>query len=267
MSLSEGLIARLVARITAISLKDWRGKAGDRFRSTTQAMSDFAEEHRVSPRNVLDEGIELGRRKLHGLADQELAEGAKNFADAENIKIDSKLRLRSLESDVRKRDADARKANAEARIAELKVVSAELALLKQLHDADVVLRKDSSGNLTILPSEEGVNLLQLAEQRRLEAGAPEVSRDRDGIHLVNSCVGPIAFPDESVIIEGGALVYGDIYGLTVELRANATVTGNVFARDMATLRDKARLEGNIQTQKASIEEGSYFKGELDIRKA
>jgi hypothetical protein len=230
-------------------------------------VSEFAEEHRVTPRDVLDEGIELGRRKLQGLANHEFSEGAKNFADAENIKIDSELQLRSLESDVRKRDADARKASAEARIAELKVVSAELDLLKQLHDADVVLRKDSDGNLTILPTPEGVNLLKLAEQKRLETGAPDVSRDQGGVHLVNECIGPISFPGESVIIEGGALVYGDVYGLNVELRANATVTGNIFARDTATLRDKARLDGNIQTQKISIEEGSYFRGKVDIRRA
>jgi hypothetical protein len=75
VSSSESLISRLIARVEALTPQDWRGKAGARFRRTTEAISDFAEEHHVTPREVLDEGVELGRRKLEGVREPRVFRG------------------------------------------------------------------------------------------------------------------------------------------------------------------------------------------------
>jgi hypothetical protein len=93
----------------------------------------------------LGEGIELGRRKLTGLANKELAEAAKNFAEAEDRKIDAELKRRALESKVRSEEAD-------TRLKELEVLEAELSLAKKLKAEGVVLHRDQDGTLTLLPS-------------------------------------------------------------------------------------------------------------------
>jgi hypothetical protein len=58
---------------------------------------------------LLEEGVELGRRKVTGLASQEHAVAEKNYADAakaftesEDKKIESELKRRSLKVDVKK---------------------------------------------------------------------------------------------------------------------------------------------------------------------
>lgn len=267
MPSSESLISRLIARMRALTHQDWRGEAGARFRETTKAISEFAEEHHVTPREVLDEGVELGRRKLEGMANHEFSEATRNFADAERVKIEAELQRRSMESDIRRKDADARKASADARMAELNAVAAEIDLLKKLQDAGVALHEDANGNLTALPLPQRVNLWQLANQRQLAAkGTPEVFRDQDGVHLTNECIGPISFPDETLIIESGSMVYGDVHGLNVEIRADAVVRGNIYASDTATLRAGSRLMGDVTTPRCSIEDGANFKGGIDIKK-
>ena len=135
----EGLITRLIARVRALFPNDWRAAAGERFRHTAKAVSDFAEEHQVRPGDLLGEGVELGRRILEGLANQELAQALKNFADAEKVKIDAELQRRSLEVDIRRKEAEARKAPAEARIQESKAVEAEFDLVQKLKQIGVVV--------------------------------------------------------------------------------------------------------------------------------
>lgn len=154
----EGLVVRVVARIRALLPRDWFGRAGRRMQDTTQAISDFAQAHRVRPREVIEEGVILGRKKLHGIANREFAEAAKNFAEAEQKKMDAELQRRVFESKVRKEEA-------EARAAELKVVDAEFELLKKLKEAGVVLIRDEKGNLTVLSSPNRCDLTQLYDEQ------------------------------------------------------------------------------------------------------
>jgi hypothetical protein len=114
-------------------------------------VSAFAEEHHVRPSEVLGEAVDLGRRKLEGLANNEFAAAVKNFADAEKLKIEAELQRRSLESRTIKEEADARKAVAEARVAEFKAIEAEVDLLNKLSAIGVVLHRDENGNLKVLP--------------------------------------------------------------------------------------------------------------------
>lgn len=107
MSSDKSVFTRLIARVTALLPEGWQGQAGRLFRKGTQAVSTFAEENRVLPRDLAHDGIELGRRKLTGLASQEHAAAEKNYAEAavaftesEDKKIEIELKKRSLESEV-----------------------------------------------------------------------------------------------------------------------------------------------------------------------
>jgi hypothetical protein len=146
---------RIVARVRALLPSDWLGAAGDRFRAFTKSLSRVAEEKDLKPERLLGEGIELGRRKLTGLANHEFSGALKNFAEVEDLKIETELKKRSLESKVRQDEAD-------ARLKELKVVEAELGLIRLLKAEGLVLHRDGRGNLTILP-----------DQRRISSTAPE----------------------------------------------------------------------------------------------
>jgi hypothetical protein len=171
----EGVFARLIARVKALLLEDWRGHAGRRFQEGTQAISDFAEENRVRPKDLLEDGIELGRRKLTGMASQEhaaadksYAEAVKAFIESEDKKIETELKKKSLEIEISKKHAETRKAHADASIAETKALEAQFDLLRKLTEAGMVLHRDEHGNLTLLPKPEGSHILPLQsiEQER-----------------------------------------------------------------------------------------------------
>ena len=169
----ENVLARFIARVKALLPEDWEGQAGKRFRAVIRASSNFTEQNQVRPQDLLKDGIELGLRKLTGLASQEIATAEKNYAEAakaftesEDKKIETKLKERSLEIDVSKREAeaqiahaDARKRYAEADLAETKALEAKLELLKRLDEAGMVLRADERGNVTILSKSKDFNRL------------------------------------------------------------------------------------------------------------
>jgi hypothetical protein len=162
MSDREGVITRLVARVRALLPEDWFGRAGERLNKTTEAISDFAEEHHVRPTDILEETVELGHRKLEGLANKEYAAAAKDFAEVEQKKIETELQRRTVDIRVRKEEA-------ETRLAELKALDAEIELLRKMKEIGVVLHRDESGNLTVLPPPANCDLLELVERRRLTA--------------------------------------------------------------------------------------------------
>lgn len=156
-----GVLTRIVAVVRAMLPEDWRGRAGGVFRGTTEAISRFAEEHNVTPEEVVGDAVDLGRRKLEGLANKEYADALKSFAEAEHTKLETELRRRSSESKVRQDEAA-------ARLAELKVLAEEIELLKRLAEGGVVLRRDGKGNLTVLPLPMHCDLGELQERWRSE---------------------------------------------------------------------------------------------------
>jgi hypothetical protein len=168
MSDESGVLSWVVARVRALRASDWRGRAGRRFRQMTNRLSNFAEEHDIRPQDLADEGVELGRRALHGKANKDLAAAVKDFAEAEQTKIEIELKKRSLESRVRKEEA-------EARLSDLKVLDAELELLKKLQEAGVVIRRDTEGNLTVLSAARGCDLEDLSRDRLLPAPSDQSS--------------------------------------------------------------------------------------------
>jgi hypothetical protein len=167
----ERVLTSLVARVRALLPEHWRGRAGRRFREGTQAISDLARENSIRPQDLLQEGVELGRRKITGLASQEHAVAEKNYAEAikaftesEDRKIETELKKRSLEIEISKKEAEARRANAEASISETKALEAHFDLIKKLNEAGLKLCRDERGNIVILPKPEGFDPLLPASQ-------------------------------------------------------------------------------------------------------
>lgn len=147
---------RLVARVRALFPEDWFGYAGKRFRRMTRMVSEYTERHELRPTDVLGEAIELGRRKVEGVAFKEYATVVKEFADAEQRRIDTELQRRTIGSRIRKEEA-------EARAAELTVLEKELELLKKLNETGVTIRRDESGNLTVLPLPPNCDLTRIGK--------------------------------------------------------------------------------------------------------
>jgi len=166
----ESILSRLIARVRALLPGDWGGRAGARYESTVDMVAEFAEEHHLRPRDLASEGVELGRRALHGKANKDLAAATKDFAEAEQIKIENELKRRAGESDLRRQEA-------EARLAEIKILDAEVELLRKMKEIGVVLHRDNSGHLTVLPLPEDCDLEELAQRKLLESGATPV-KDR-----------------------------------------------------------------------------------------
>jgi hypothetical protein len=151
VSEERGIIRRLALKLTAFLPSDWRGRAGRRFRKTTDTLSDFAERNELQPADIVRDAVRLGRTKLEGLANAEYAAAVLNFNQAEKTKIESELQRRSFESKVRQEEA-------EARLSELKVLDAEIDLLQKLKDAGVVLRKNDAGGITAIALPRGLAL-------------------------------------------------------------------------------------------------------------
>ena len=137
------IVSKLIARVRGLSEADWAGMPGARIRQTFKAVSDFAKRHGVSA--AVEDGVQLGRNKITGLANKEFADSLKAFSEAELKNIEAETLRRSLHSRVRKEEAD-------ARMAEIQVVNAELDLRKKLKDMNVALSEDDAGNLTVIPA-------------------------------------------------------------------------------------------------------------------
>jgi DnaB-like helicase N terminal domain len=185
----RGVISRLLAVVHALLPEDWFGRAGKSFSKTADAISEFAEEHQVRPRDLADEGVALVRSTLRGKANKDLAAAVKDFAEAEHTKIESELKRRSLQSKVRKEEA-------EAALAELQVVHSEADLLRKLKELAVLIRRDHSGHLTVLPAPPNVDLEKLALQRTEQANARAERFVLGAIILDNA-----AFPQAANVLE------------------------------------------------------------------
>jgi hypothetical protein len=265
---SSPISTRIIARIKALLADDWKSRAGAKFRDTTQSISDFAEEHHITPGELLSDGVDLGRRKLEGLASHEYAEALKNFAEEEKIRTEAELQRRSMEAELRKRNAEAKKTEAEARLAEINTIHAEIELLQKLNDIRVVLHRDSYGNLTALPVPPEVDLLQILDQKQIAAPPLQkgVSEEEDGIHIRGEVKGPFSYPTLRMIIEPEAQVYGDLRADLIVISANAAVYGNIEGLRHVEIKEGGKLTGDVKTARISIEDGAHFKGEIDIVK-
>jgi hypothetical protein len=156
----------LLARVQALLPEDWRGPAGRRFRKTLNAISSTLEQAGAPPSELPTKIAALAVDKAEGYAQKEKAAAMKDFSEAEERRIDTQLKTRSLESKIRKEEA-------EARLAEIAVFNAELDLVKRLRETGVMLQENGPGRYTILSAPTNWDFAKVSDRvvrQALDAG-------------------------------------------------------------------------------------------------
>ncbi|HYX23513.1 MAG TPA: polymer-forming cytoskeletal protein [Thermoanaerobaculia bacterium] len=74
--------------------------------------------------------------------------------------------------------------------------------------------------------------------------------------------GKVDLKQNNVTIGKNGKVKADVFGRVVTIEGE--VTGNVFAREQAILRQAGAIFGNIQAPRVILEDGSRFKGSIDM---
>jgi cytoskeletal protein CcmA (bactofilin family) len=74
--------------------------------------------------------------------------------------------------------------------------------------------------------------------------------------------GKIDLKQNNVTVGKNGKVKADVFGRVVTIEGE--VTGNVFAREQAILRQSGGIQGNIQSPRVILEDGSRFKGSIDM---
>jgi cytoskeletal protein CcmA (bactofilin family) len=74
--------------------------------------------------------------------------------------------------------------------------------------------------------------------------------------------GKVDLKQNNVTVGKSGKVKADVFGKVVIIEGE--VTGNVFAREQAILRQSGGIQGNIQAPRVILEDGSRFKGSIDM---
>lgn len=74
--------------------------------------------------------------------------------------------------------------------------------------------------------------------------------------------GKVDLKQNNVTVGKNGKVKADVHGRVVIIEGE--VTGNVFAREQAILRQSGGINGNIQAPRVVLEDGSRFKGSIDM---
>jgi cytoskeletal protein CcmA (bactofilin family) len=92
----------------------------------------------------------------------------------------------------------------------------------------------------------------------------ELSGSED-LYLDGEVEGNIDLHDHSLVIGPNGRVRANVQAKDVVIHGK--VDGNVTGVDKVELKKSAMLNGDINTQRIVIEDGAFFKGSIDIRKA
>lgn len=74
--------------------------------------------------------------------------------------------------------------------------------------------------------------------------------------------GKVDLKQNNVTVGKSGRVRADIFGRVVIVEGE--VDGNVFAQEQAVLRQSGALRGNISSPRVTLEDGSRFKGSIDM---
>ncbi len=74
--------------------------------------------------------------------------------------------------------------------------------------------------------------------------------------------GKVDLKQNNVTIGKNGKIRADVFGRVVTVEGE--VTGNVFAREQALLRQSGEIRGNITAPRVVLEDGSRFKGSIDM---
>jgi TonB family protein len=92
----------------------------------------------------------------------------------------------------------------------------------------------------------------------------KIEKKANGICVIENYDGPVAFPNDRVIIDSGITVRGEVHALIVEVLGGAAVFGNVRGEAEVHVNKDAKLVGDITTARVFLENGAYFKGGIKI---
>src|SRR6516164_2989934 len=87
----------------------------------------------------------------------------------------------------------------------------------------------------------------------------------EALYIDGRVEGAINLPGHRVTVGRNGQVQANITAKEVVILGK--VKGNVMASDRADIRNEGSLTGDVTCQRISIEDGAYFKGGIDIRKA
>lgn len=87
----------------------------------------------------------------------------------------------------------------------------------------------------------------------------------ESLYIDGRVEGAINLPGNRVTVGRNGQIQANINAK--ELVVLGKVKGNVTASDRVDIRNEGSLAGDVVCQRISIEDGAYFKGSIDIRKA
>jgi hypothetical protein len=169
----RGVMRRLFVRVWALLPEEWRGAAGQSFRQTTAAVSEYATEH-VRLRERVDEAPDLAWRAVQGAASERHSQAVLNYAKEENERITLELERRTLEGKVRKEVADATKAEAEAGIARIREIEARIELVDKFRRLRVIPIWRSDGTMVVVRAPGDLDWDSLVSEKLIGAVEQEV---------------------------------------------------------------------------------------------
>lgn len=89
----------------------------------------------------------------------------------------------------------------------------------------------------------------------------DVAGDED-LLIQGQIEGKVTLQNNSITVGRNGQVKADLYGKTISVEG--TVQGNLFADEKIVIRQSGSVRGNLQAPRVTLEEGSKFKGSIDM---
>jgi hypothetical protein len=147
------VIARVIARVRALLPEDWRGAAGDRFRTTVDVLTKTVSEATPAKEDVPKIVTKGLHRYTSGKFTREHAEAQRNYAEEESVKIQAEFARRTLEDRIVQERAKTDQEKTRARTMRVEEAMARVNLIERLERRGYVPTWDHDGNIDIVPVE------------------------------------------------------------------------------------------------------------------
>ena len=205
MSEKKGLLSRVAARVRAMLPQHWQGKAGKRYRETTEALSEYSKKNiRIQER--LKEAPDVIANSLKVKSSETLL----NVAEEENKHIATELARQTFNDKVRQEKATADRMEIEARTAKVKELQERIALVEKLRAVNCVPVWDKDGNMLVLNAPANYNwagatraILQPGDLALLDSGAETTTKPAPVTITL-----PPSIPSEEAFGTGGLILGG-----------------------------------------------------------
>ncbi|HSG63598.1 MAG TPA: polymer-forming cytoskeletal protein, partial [Gammaproteobacteria bacterium] len=87
-------------------------------------------------------------------------------------------------------------------------------------------------------------------------------RGDEDLRIEGDIEGNVHLPNHSLTIGTEGRINADVYAKTVIV--DGEINGDIYGAECVTIRAKARVRGNVLASRVSLEEGSRFKGSIDM---